>query len=126
MPLLTARKEVPDKITTLSAPTSGATKSASRTPGAPDRGRGAKLDSMEMRTEMQTETQTAMPLQRFDGAALQSDQWNVDLEAGPGGEPRLLAAPRHGHSAAFGALLNRYQRRIFHLAQRLMRNHDDA
>jgi RNA polymerase sigma-70 factor (ECF subfamily) len=101
-------------------------KSTCRTPGAPDRRRRVKLDSMEMRTEMQTETQTAMPLQRFDGAALQSDQWNVDLEAGPGGEARLLAAARNGNSVAFGELFNRYKRRIFHLAQRIMRNHEDA
>src|SRR5258708_322376 len=101
-------------------------KSTCRTPGAPDRRRRVKLDSMEMRTEMQTETQTAMPLQRFDGAALQSDQWNVDLEAGLGGEARLLAAARNGNSVAFGELFTRYKRRIFHLAQRIMRNHEDA
>ena len=67
-----------------------------------------------------------MSVQMVDGAALLNDRWAVNLEAGPGGEARLLAAARNGNSVAFGELFNRYKRRIFHLAQRIMRNHEDA
>ena len=67
-----------------------------------------------------------MALQTLDGAALLNDRWAVNLEAGQGNDARLLAAAMTGHSAAFGELFNRYKRRIFHLAQRIMRNHEDA
>jgi RNA polymerase sigma-70 factor (ECF subfamily) len=48
------------------------------------------------------------------------------MEAGQGGDARLLAAAKSGESIAFGELFSRYKRRIFHLAQRIMRNHEDA
>jgi RNA polymerase sigma factor (sigma-70 family) len=67
-----------------------------------------------------------MSNQTLDGAALQSDQWGAELEAGQGSDSGLLAAAKSGHSVAFGELFNRYHRRIFHLAQRIMRNHEDA
>jgi RNA polymerase sigma-70 factor, ECF subfamily len=67
-----------------------------------------------------------MSLQTLDGAALQNDQWTVDLEAGQGNDARLLAAAKSGHSVAFGELYNRYKRRILRLSQRIMRNHEDA
>src|SRR6266404_2399059 len=75
---------------------------------------------------MKTERRGAMSIQTFGGAALQSNQWTVDLEAGQDNDARLLAAALSGHSVAFGELFNRYRRRIFHLAQRIMRNHEDA
>ncbi len=75
---------------------------------------------------MKTERRGAMSIQTFGGAALQSNQWTVDLEAGQDNDARLLAAAMSGHSVAFGELFNRYRRRIFHLAQRIMRNHEDA
>jgi RNA polymerase sigma-70 factor (ECF subfamily) len=72
---------------------------------------------------MKTERRRAKTL---DGAALQSDQSAVDLEGGRGGDARLLAAAKSGHSVAFGELFNRYKQRIFHLAQRIVRNREDA
>ncbi len=67
-----------------------------------------------------------MSIQMLDGAALQGNQWAAELEAGPGSDARLLAAAKSGHSVAFGELFNRYKRRIFHLTQRIVRNHEDA
>src|SRR6266849_7028745 len=67
-----------------------------------------------------------MSLQAFEGAALQSEQWSPEMEAGQGADARLLAAAKSGESIAFGELFSRYKRRIFHLAQRIMRNHEDA
>src|SRR6202158_6343951 len=67
-----------------------------------------------------------MSIQTLDGSALRSNQWAVDLEAEQGSDARLLAAAKSGHSVAFGELFNRYKRRIFQLAQRIMRNHEDA
>ena len=67
-----------------------------------------------------------MSIQMLDGAAPQSNQWIAELEAGRGGDAQLLAAAMSGHSVAFGELFDRYKRRIFHLAQRIMRNHEDA
>ena len=67
-----------------------------------------------------------MSMQSLEGAALQINQRPVKLEAGPGSDAQLLAAARRGHSVAFGELFNRYKRRIFHLAQRITRNHEDA
>src|SRR5882762_5664648 len=75
---------------------------------------------------MKPERRRAMSIQMLDGAAPQSNQWIAELEAGRGGDARLLAAAMTGHSVAFGELFNRYRRRIFHLAQRIMRNHEDA
>src|SRR5467141_3924154 len=75
---------------------------------------------------MKTERRGAMSIQTFGGAALQSNQWTVDLEAGQDNDARLLAAAMSGHSVAFGELFDRYKRRIFRLAQRIMRNHEDA
>ena len=65
-------------------------------------------------------------MQTLGAAALQSNHWTVDLEGGQDSDARLLAAAMTGHSVAFGELFNRYRRRIFHLAQRIMRNHEDA
>jgi RNA polymerase sigma-70 factor (ECF subfamily) len=79
---------------------------------------------MEMKTEV--EMQTAMSFQTFDGAVLQGDQWGTETETGQGGDARLLAAAKNGQSIAFGELFSRYKRRIFHLAQRITRNHEDA
>src|SRR6266849_995957 len=67
-----------------------------------------------------------MSLQAFEGAALQSEQWSPEMEAGQGSDAQLLAAAKSGHSVAFGELFSRYKRRIFHLAQRVVRNHEDA
>jgi RNA polymerase sigma factor (sigma-70 family) len=67
-----------------------------------------------------------MSIQTLDGSALRSDQWPVDLEAEQGSDARLLAAAKSGHSVAFDELFNRYKRRMFHLAQRIMRHHEDA
>src|SRR3989441_9968430 len=75
---------------------------------------------------MRTERQRAMSIQTLDGAALQSNHRAAELETGRGSDAQLLAAAKSGHSAAFGELFNRYKRRIFHLAQRIMRNHEDA
>src|SRR4030088_2828145 len=62
----------------------------------------------------------------IDGAEFHSKQLRAELEAGRGSDARLLAATKSGHSVAFGELFNRYKRRIFHLAQRIVRNHEDA
>ncbi len=67
-----------------------------------------------------------MSLQTFEGAILQSHQWTLNPEVGQGSDAQLLAAATSGDSVAFGELFNRYKRRIFHLAQRIMRNHEDA
>ena len=67
-----------------------------------------------------------MSIQTLDGAAFQSIQWPAELEAGRGSDAQLLAVAKNGDSVAFGELFNRYKRRIFHLAQRIMRNHEDA
>src|SRR5882762_571830 len=67
-----------------------------------------------------------MSIQTLDGGAFQSIQWAAELEAGRGSDVQLLAVARNGNSVAFGELFNRYKRRIFHLAQRIMRNHEDA
>ena len=67
-----------------------------------------------------------MSIHTLDGAAHQSNQRTAELQAGRGNDARLLAATKSGHSVAFGELFNRYRRRIFHLAQRIMRNHEDA
>jgi|SRR5712664_3553166 RNA polymerase sigma-70 factor (ECF subfamily) len=67
-----------------------------------------------------------MSIQTLDVAALQSHQGAVDLEVGQGSDAGLLAAAMSGQSVAFGELFNRHKRRIFHLAQRIMRNHEDA
>jgi RNA polymerase sigma-70 factor, ECF subfamily len=67
-----------------------------------------------------------MSIQTLDGATHQTRQRSAELEAGRGCEARLLAAAKSGHSVAFGELFNRYKRRIFHLAQRIMRSHEDA
>src|SRR5713226_782331 len=81
-----------------------------------------RIGSMGMKTERRKE----MSIRTLDGAALQSDQWAADLEAGQGNDARLLAAAKSGRSVAFGELFYRYKRRIFHLARRIMRNHEDA
>ena len=67
-----------------------------------------------------------MSIQTLDGATHRTNPWTAELEAGRGSEARLLAAAKSGHSVAFGELFNRYKRRIFHLAQRIMRSHEDA
>src|SRR6266404_91728 len=92
-----------------------------RPSSAPDRCHGANWIP-----GMKTERRRAMSVQMVDGAALLNDRWAVNLEAGQGNDARLLAAAKSGHSVAFGELFNRYKRRIFHLAQRIMRNHEDA
>src|SRR5258707_6464876 len=74
---------------------------------------------------MKTERRGAMSIQTFGSAALQSNQWTVDLEAGQDNDARLLAAAMSGHSLAFGELFNRYRPRLFHLAQRIIRRHAD-
>ncbi len=38
----------------------------------------------------------------------------------------LLSKARSGHPAAFGELCKRYEKRIFHVALRITRNHEDA
>jgi RNA polymerase sigma factor (sigma-70 family) len=67
-----------------------------------------------------------MSIQTLDGTVLQIDQWGVDMEVGQGSDAGLLAAAMNGNSVAFGELFNRHKRRIFHLAHRIMRNHEDA
>jgi len=67
-----------------------------------------------------------MSIHTLEGGAFQSNQWAAELEAGRGSDAQLLTAAKSGHSVAFGELFNRYKRRIFHLAQRIMRNHEDA
>jgi RNA polymerase sigma-70 factor (ECF subfamily) len=67
-----------------------------------------------------------MSIQTLDGAAFESNQWPAELEAGRDNDAQLLAAAKGGHSVAFGELFNRYKRRIFRLAQRIMRNHEDS
>jgi len=110
------------KITALRTATSGATKVPVNDQQAHLIGAAGRIGSMGMKTERRR----AISTQTLDGAALQSDQWAVDLEAGQGSDARLLAAAKSGHSVAFGELFNRYKRRIFHLAQRIMRSHEDA
>lgn len=110
------------KITALRTATSGATKVPVNNHQAHLIGAAGRIGSMGMKTERRR----AISTQTLDGAALQSDQWAVDLEAGQGSDARLLAAAKSGHSVAFGELFNRYKRRIFHLAQRIMRSHEDA
>jgi RNA polymerase sigma-70 factor (ECF subfamily) len=67
-----------------------------------------------------------MSTHTLDQAALQSKHLALDLESGQGSDARLLAAAKSGHSVAFGELFNRYKRAIFHLSQRIVRNHEDA
>ena len=67
-----------------------------------------------------------MSIRMLDGAAHQTNQRTAELGAARGSDVRLLAAAKSGHSAAFGELFNRYKRRIFHLAQRIVRSHEDA
>ena len=67
-----------------------------------------------------------MSMQRLEGAALQINQRPAELEAERGSDAQLLAAAKSGHSVAFGELFNRYKRRIFSLAQRIVRNHEDT
>jgi len=67
-----------------------------------------------------------MSVQTFDEAKLQSNQWSTNLEIEQGDDSRLLAAAKSGCSLAFGELFNRYKRRIFHVARRIMRNYEDA
>jgi RNA polymerase sigma-70 factor (ECF subfamily) len=76
--------------------------------------------------EMKTERRRAMSIQALDGADLQIEQWAVDLAKKQDSDVRLLAAAKSGDSAAFGELFNRYKQRIFHLARRIMRSHEDA
>src|ERR1700730_12260694 len=85
-------------------------------------GAGRRMGSMEMKTE----TRTGMSIQTLDGATLRNNYWADDLKAGQDGDAWLLAAAKSGHSAAFGELYHRLKRRVFHLAQRIMRNHEDA
>jgi RNA polymerase sigma-70 factor (ECF subfamily) len=73
-----------------------------------------------------TERQSAMSIQTLGGGPLQSEQSVVDLEAGQGNDAQLLGAAKSGQSVAFGELFNRYKLRIFRLAQRIMRNREDA
>src|SRR5260370_19292750 len=67
-----------------------------------------------------------MSIHTHDGAAHQSNQRTAEPEAAQGSDARLLAAAKSGHSVAFGELFNRYRGRAFYLAQRIMRNHEDA
>jgi RNA polymerase sigma-70 factor (ECF subfamily) len=67
-----------------------------------------------------------MSIQTLDGAGFQSNQRSAELEAGRESDAQLLAAAKRGHSVAFGELFNRYRRRIFSLAQRIVRNHEDT
>src|SRR6266436_192913 len=67
-----------------------------------------------------------MSIHTLEGGAFQSNQWAAELEAGRGSDAQLLTAAKSGHSVAFGELFNRYKRRIFHLTQRIVRNHEDA
>jgi RNA polymerase sigma factor (sigma-70 family) len=41
-------------------------------------------------------------------------------------DERLLSTARRGNSAAFGELCKRHEKRIFHVALRITRNHEDA
>src|SRR3981189_1885279 len=75
---------------------------------------------------MKAERREQMSIHTLDGAAHQRHQRTAELEAGRGSDARLLAAAKSGHSAAFGELFSRYKRRVFHLAQRIVRNHEDA
>jgi RNA polymerase sigma-70 factor (ECF subfamily) len=78
-------------------------------------------------TGMKTESQKEMSTQIFDEVrALQSGQWSVDLEDENDSDTQLLTAAKKGHAVAFGELFSRYKRRIFYIAQRIMRNHEDA
>jgi RNA polymerase sigma-70 factor (ECF subfamily) len=67
-----------------------------------------------------------MSMQMLEEAALQINQRPAELEAERGSDAQLLAAAKSGHSVAFGDLFNRYKRRIFSLAQRIVRNHEDT
>ena len=67
-----------------------------------------------------------MSIQTIDGAALESNPRAAGLEAGRNSDAQLLAAANGGDSVAFGELFNRYKGRIFRLAQRIMRNHEDS
>jgi RNA polymerase sigma-70 factor (ECF subfamily) len=67
-----------------------------------------------------------MSIQTIDGAALESNPWAARLEAGRDSDAQLLAAAKGGDSVAFGELFNRYKGRIFRLAERIMRNHEDS
>jgi RNA polymerase sigma-70 factor (ECF subfamily) len=67
-----------------------------------------------------------MAIQIFDRAALNTEQFAVEMENGQHGDTRLLVAAKSGQSIAFGELFTRYKRRIFHVVQRITRNHEDA
>jgi RNA polymerase sigma-70 factor (ECF subfamily) len=67
-----------------------------------------------------------MSMQTFEEAALPIDHSPVDMQARLGSDTPLVAAAMNGHSGAFGEIFTRYKRRIFYLAQRIMRNHEDA
>ena len=67
-----------------------------------------------------------MSIQTLDGATLQSNQRTAKLDARLDSDAQLLAAAKSGHSVAFGELFNRHKRRVFSLAQRIMRNHEDT
>jgi len=67
-----------------------------------------------------------MLIQALDGVGLEIDKWADDLAIRRDSDLRLLAAAKSGDSAAFGEIFNRHKRRIFHLAQRIMRSHEDA
>ena len=67
-----------------------------------------------------------MSMQTLEETPLLSQHPPVDMPAGIGSDARLLAAALNGHSGAFGEIFTQYKRRIFHLAQRIMRNHEDA
>jgi RNA polymerase sigma-70 factor, ECF subfamily len=85
-------------------------------------GAAGRIGSMEMNTERRR----AMSIQILERAGLQSGQRAAELESGQGSDARLLAAAMSGHSGAFGELFHRYQRKMFYLAQRIMRNREDA
>jgi RNA polymerase sigma-70 factor, ECF subfamily len=67
-----------------------------------------------------------MLIQALDRVGLEIDKWADDLAIRRDSDLRLLAAAKSGDSAAFGEIFNRHKRRIFHLAQRIMRSHEDA
>ena len=67
-----------------------------------------------------------MSIETIGGVAPSGGQTTGDPAVGAGGDAMLLAAAKGGHSFAFGELFSRYQGRIFHLAQRIMRNHEDS
>lgn len=46
--------------------------------------------------------------------------------SGESTDETLLSAARRGHRAAFGLLCDRYEKRIFRVAQRITRNREDA